>query len=453
MRQACRGGKKGKMKNAVERIGEFNRFGSVLGLERMDILLGILGDPHKELKVIHVAGTNGKGSVCKFLEKGLASCGYRTGLYTSPFIEKFNERICFDGQCISDADLEKYTDIVISAAEKMVSDGHDSPTEFEVVTAIALMYFSDVKADIVILEVGLGGRGDSTNVIKEPLACAICSISYDHTDRLGNTLEEIAAEKAGIIKPGVPVISNVKDHGAAKVIARTAYEKGCRLYDISGIRPGISEATPFSQTVTMELYGTDYSDIRVSMAGKHQAENLKTALAVIEVLRKAGKIRVERSRLYKGLKEAVQPGRFEVLIKGGEDGGSPAVIIDGAHNEAGAIALRDTMKEFFGGSRILLVTGMLADKQTDRIIAALKDITGSIIATEPDNPRKLPAYQLAEMLRDLGLDPVVASDAEESIRQAEMIWDQYDVVLFAGSLYLIGDIRRMLKDGKHIAVL
>lgn len=453
MRQACGGGKEGKMKSAVERIGEFNRFGSVLGMERINMLLEILGNPHKALRVIHIAGTNGKGSVCKFLEKGLASCGYRIGLYTSPFIKEFNERICFEGNSISDEDLEKYTDIVIAASEKMVSEGHDSPTEFEVVTAIALLYFRDKNADMVILEVGLGGRGDSTNVIEEPMICAISSISYDHMDRLGNTLEEIAAEKAGIIKPGVPVVSNVKDHEAARVIARTAYEKGSRLYDISGIKTCSYDVTPFSQTVTMELYGTDYSDVKISMAGRHQAENLKTALAVIEVLRRAGKVRVERSLLYKGLEKAVNPGRFEVLIKGDKEKGNPAVVIDGAHNEAGVRALEQTMKECFPEGRVLLVTGMLADKQTDRLVEAFMDITTSVIATEPDNPRKLPAERLAEMLKEAGADVTAAPDAEESIRKAAAVCHGYDVVLFAGSLYLIGDIRRMLKDGKHIALL
>lgn len=441
------------MKSAVERIGEFNRFGSVLGMERINMLLDILGNPHKELKVIHVAGTNGKGSVCKFLEKGLASCGYRIGLYISPFIRKFNERICFDGSSISDEDLEKYTDIVIKAAEQMVAEGHDSPTEFEVVTAIALLYFRDKEADIVILEVGLGGRGDSTNVIEKPMICAISSISYDHMDRLGNTIEEIAAEKAGIIKPGVPVVSNVKDHEAAKVIARTAYERGSRLYDISDIKTGACDVTPFSQTVTMELYGTDYSDVKISMAGRHQAENLKTALAVIEVLRRTGKIRVERSLLYKGLEEAVNPGRFEVMIKGDKEKGIPAVVIDGAHNEAGVRALGQTVQECFPESRVLLVTGMLADKQTDRLTDAFMDITTSVIATQPDNPRRLPAERLAEMFKEAGADVTAASDAEESIRKAAGMSHGYDVVLFAGSLYLIGDIRRMLKNGKYTAVL
>ena len=434
------------MIDVIDKIHEFNRFGSVLGLERMNILLEKLGDPHKDLRVIHVAGTNGKGSVCKFLEEGLSSCGYNVGLYTSPFIECFNERIRLGGKNISDEDLEGFSMKVLSAAEEMVAEGDDSPTEFEVVTAVALLYFAEKEADIVILEVGLGGKGDSTNVVDKPLICAICSVSYDHMDRLGNTIEEIAADKAGIIKPSVPVISNVDNHAAVAVIARTAYEKESRLYDISDIKPEIFDKSLFRQFVTMEIYGTDYSNVEISMVGRHQSENLKTALSVIEVLRKSGEIKVERSLLYEGLKKAVQPGRFEVLKKGSEETGTPVVIVDGAHNEAGAYALCDTMKENFRDKKILLVTGMLADKQTDKILKAFIDITHDIIATEPDSPRKLKTDELAAQISRMGIEPIISDDVEDSVRLAISIWKNYDVVLFAGSLYLIGHVRRMLKD-------
>mgnify|MGYP004478072731 FL=1 len=437
------------MIEAINKIHEFSRFGSVLGLERMSVLMKKLGDPQDSLRVIHVAGTNGKGSVCKFLECGLAECGYCVGLYTSPFIESFNERIRLDGENISDDDLTLYSDRVLAAAAEMTAEGMDSPTEFEVITAIAFLYFAEKNADIVVLEVGLGGRGDSTNVVKKPMACAICSISYDHMDRLGNTLEEIAADKAGIIKPGVPVISNVTDHGAAAVIARTAYEKSGRLYDVSKVKFMINGETPFSQTVSMELWGTDYSDVELSMVGKHQGENLKTALAVIEVLRKSGDIKVERGKLYRGLKNAVQPGRFEILREGCSQEHEPVIIADGAHNEAGAAALRDTMKKYFEGKKILLVTGMLADKQTDRILDAFMDITTDIIAAEPDNPRKFKADELAGYLADAGVEVIASGDAAASIAEAEKIWKDYDAVLFAGSLYLISEIRRMLKNDRY----
>ena len=433
------------MTNAIEKIHEFDKFGSRLGMERMNVLLEKLGNPHKELQVIHVAGTNGKGSVCKYIEEGLAACGYNVGLYTSPFIEKFNERIRLGGRDILDEDLDIYTERVLSAVKEMVEEGYDSPTEFEVVTTIALLYYKEKKADITILEVGLGGKGDSTNVVPKPLICAITSISYDHMDRLGNTLGEIAADKAGIIKPGVPVISNVDAPEAARVIAKAAYEQGSRLYDISKIKFEISEQTPFSQKVSMELYGTDYSDVTTTMTGRHQGENLKTALAVIEVLRKERKIKVERSSLYAGLKKAAQPGRFEVLS--GDENNPPMIIIDGAHNEAGAGALQDTVDKYFAGKKILLITGMLADKQVEEILKHFVKITKDIIITEPDNPRKLSVEKLDGKLKQMGVSPIKASDAAEAVSKARSIWCDYEAVIFAGSLYLIGDVRRVIKNG------
>lgn len=432
----------------IDRIHEFNKFGMVLGLSRMEELLRRLGDPQDTLNVIHVAGTNGKGSVSKYLEEGLAACGYKMGLYTSPYIEKFNERIRFDGADISDEDLEYYGQKVVDAAEAMVADGKDSPTEFEVVTAIAFLYFAGKKADITILEVGLGGIGDSTNVVKHPLASVITSISYDHMAQLGNTLAEIAVNKAGIIKTGCPVISNVPERDAAKIIARKAYAMGSRLFDVSGIRAAVSEQTPFSQVVSMELYEKSYSDVEISMVGKHQAENLKTALATLEILRKSGAVKLDREALYEGLKRARQPGRFEVIGGGPEAGdeSKPLVIIDGAHNEAGAQALQETMAQYFAGKKILLVAGILADKQIDSIVKFLTKITDQIIVTEPDNPRKLAASELAKHMADAGVTAEVIADAEAAMHRAKELADGYDVILFAGSLYLIGDVRRLWRN-------
>lgn len=424
----------------IDRIHEFNRFGMVLGLDRMEELLRRLGNPQDDLKVIHVAGTNGKGSVSKYLEEGLSACGYKMGLYTSPYIETFNERIRYDGADISDEDLEYYGQKVVSAAEAMVADGLDSPTEFEVVTAIAFLYFADRQADITILEVGLGGIGDSTNVVKSPLASVITSISYDHMAQLGSSLAEIAVNKAGIIKTGCPVIANVPQRDAAKIIARKAYAMGSRLYDISGIRAAVSDETPFSQKVSMELYEKSYSDVEISMVGRHQAENLKTALATLEILRKSGAVKLDREALYEGLKRARQPGRFEVISE------DPLVIIDGAHNEAGAQALQETMAQHFAGKKILLVAGILADKEIDSIVKFLTKITDHIIVTEPDNPRKLAAEKLAEHVAEFGAAAEAVPDVEAAVHRAKELADDYDVILFAGSLYLIGDVRRLWRN-------
>ena len=429
--------------SVIERIHGFDKFGVVLGLERMEELLRRLGDPHKGQKYIHVAGTNGKGSVCKYIEAGLEACGYKVGLYTSPYIERFNERIRFHGKDITDEELEKIGWKVIEQAEAMVADGLASPTEFEVVTAIAFSYYKEMGADITILEVGMGGIGDSTNIIEEPMISIITSISFDHMGVLGDTLAEIAHNKAGIIKKGCPVVSNVPEHEPAAVIAREAYQRGARLYDVSRIPVAVREETPFGQIVSMQLYDKSYSDVKIPMTGEHQAQNLKAALAAIEILRKAGKISITKDELYSGLEKAAQPGRFEVLRNGSE--GVPAIVIDGAHNEAGAASLEAAMKDVFPGKKILLVTGILADKDVDAILEHFTGITKDFIVTEPDNPRKMKASDLAAKLEGYGARTQQAADIKECIRLAEEIGKDYDVILFAGSLYLVGRVRGLVK--------
>ena len=440
------------MSTAVDKFHEFDRFGSVLGLERVNELLSRLGNPHEGMRYIHVAGTNGKGSVSKFLESGLAGCGYKVGLYTSPYIEKFNERIQFDGEMITDEELEEYGGQALAKAAEMVEDGLTSPTEFEVVMATAFLFFKAKNPDIVVLEAGMGGIGDATNVITRPLASVFTSVSFDHMHVLGNTLEEIAADKAGIIKPGCPVISNVEQHGPAAVIARTAYEKGCRLYDVSKIRFSIDWQTPFTQQVSMELWQTDYSEVIIPMIGKHQAENLKTALATIEVLRKAGEFRIERSQLYAGLKEAVQPGRFEVIREE-----NPVIVIDGAHTDAGAKAAAETMKAVFPDQKILIVFGMVEKKETEKVAGHFLEVTEDFIITQPTyEGRAMGAEELARIISETAEKQGRAfnlisceTKAADSVSKAAQIWDKYDVVLFTGSLYLIGEIRSILKSNSY----
>lgn len=425
--------------DAIEKIHEFDRFGSILGLERMNMLLAKLGNPEKDLNVIHVAGTNGKGSVCRYIYDSLEENGYKVGLYTSPFIQCFNERIQFNGQYITDEELETYTKQAIQKTEEMVREGHDSPTEFEVVTAVSFLFFAAKNADFVILEVGLGGSGDSTNVIEKPLISIITSISYDHMDRLGDTLAEIAGEKAGIIKEGVPVVSNVKQREAAIVIAKKAYEKNCMFYDATKLKYGIQEESPSGYLFDMEIYGTDYSNVELSMAGRHQIENAKTALIALEILRKQGIIKIRRDKLYKGMKQAKQPGRFEIISE------QPYIILDGAHNEAGAEALKETVKACFPSKKILIVAGMLADKEIDKITDRLRAITDLFVASEPNNPRKLPADQLAQLLKSKDADCSLAKDARTACRMALEHEAQPEVIIFAGSLYLIGEVREILK--------
>ena len=422
--------------DAVARIAAFEKFGIVLGLERIESLLGLLGDPHKDLKVIHVAGTNGKGSVCRYIYEMLESNGYKVGIYTSPYIEKFEERIEFDHELITREELEYYTDMVTEAAEKMIAEGKESPTEFEVVTAVAFCYYRDKAPDFVILEVGMGGRGDSTNVIKKPLVSIITSIGLDHMERLGGTLAEIAGEKAGIIKAGCPVVSNVSEREAAVVIARKCYKMGSVLHDCSKYKWGkiCNEGTGSMFTAFIE--GERYAEAVISMAGDHQIENAVAALTAIEILRKNSIIDVKKDKLYEGLRAAKQKGRFEPVGDG--------FVLDGAHNRDGMEALVKTVDDYFYGKKVLVVMGILADKAVDDVVGLVQYIADDFIATEPPNPRRLEAAKLAEKLEAHGKTCYVEPDPAGAIARAKEMKADYDMVLCCGSLYLIGALRTML---------
>lgn len=424
----------------IERIGEYLRFGSKLGLERMEKLLDMLDNPEQDLPVIHVAGTNGKGSVCRYIYEVLLANGYHTGLYISPFLQVFNERMEVDGDQITDNELDIYTNLVLSKVEIMVANGEDSPTEFEIVTAIAFCYFKEKKCDFVILEVGLGGSGDSTNVILKPVLSIITSISYDHMDRLGDTLEEIAGEKAGIIKSGVPVIVNVEDESAAKTIARKAYEVGAPLYDVTKFKFKNIHRDLKGQSFDTKIYGTDYRQVSIKMLGLHQIHNAMTALTALEILRREKKISVTKEAFYKGMAIAMQPGRFEVF------GEKPFLILDGAHNQGGAESLLETVGEFFSDSRILMVVGILADKDVDAMIESFSQITDQFVVTEPLSPRALSAKDLEARLLEINKSVVAIPDMEEAYNYAteKAKNEDWDVLIFGGSLYLVGKIREMI---------
>jgi dihydrofolate synthase/folylpolyglutamate synthase len=433
---------------AIEKIHEFERFGSILGLERMTRLLELLGNPQDDLKVIHVAGTNGKGSVSRYVYSVLQEAGYKTGLYTSPFLEKFNERIEFNRQLISDKDLAFYTDRVLAAVDIMTGNGEQSPTEFEVVTAIAFVYFKDMQCDYLVLEVGLGGTGDSTNVCKNPLMTVITSISLDHTDRLGDTIEEIAMEKAGIIKHGCPVITSAKDMRALKVIEKVAKEHESPIFETANLPVEITEESLKGSKFNVSIKGDgfderfheNFDDVEISMIGSHQIENAVVALSALKIMEANGNLSLSREALYRGLKTAYNPGRFEVI----EHENQPIFIIDGAHNQAGAEALKKTVAEHCKGKRILMIAGMLADKDIHSIISEFSEITKDFIVTEPDNPRKIDAQNLAEQLENLGCNCQVCQEPRAAYETALARKNQYDVIICAGSLYLIGKMRSLL---------
>ena len=431
--------------SAIDKIHEFQRFGSILGLERMNSLLKLLGNPQDELKIIHVAGTNGKGSTCRYIYSVLQTAGYKTGLYTSPFLEFFNERIELDGKYISDDDLAEYTDRVLECAEIMVAQGEQSPTEFEVITAIAFLYFKEKGCDFAVMEVGLGGRGDSTNVCKSPLISVITSISYDHTDRLGNTLAEIAAEKAGIIKEGCPVVTSAEADEALKVIEEKSEECGSMYFETRHIPYTVRAKSLEGISFDTVIQGVPFENIELSMLGEHQIKNAICALSALNILEEQGDVALHRDAIYRGLKAARQTGRFEVMSAKDE---KPIVVIDGAHNPDGASALRKAVNEYLPGKKILMVTGMLADKDTESILKEFTAITDSFISTEPENPRKMDAESLKAEIEAMGADCESFPDCREAVRAAAERGKDFDAVLYAGSLYMIGAIRGLLRQGE-----
>ncbi|MDR1272429.1 MAG: bifunctional folylpolyglutamate synthase/dihydrofolate synthase [Clostridiales Family XIII bacterium] len=448
-----------KINSAQERIAAFSKFGSKLGLERMEALLNELGNPEEGLSVIHVAGTNGKGSVCRYVYEALSSLGYRVGLYTSPYVVCFNERMEANGGAVTDGELDELADAVIPVAERVARMAGDPVTEFEVITAMAFLWFRNLGLDFVVLEVGLGGRGDSTNVVRQPLVSVITEISFDHMDRLGETLAEIAAEKAGIIKPGCPVVSGATG-AAARVIARKAYELGCALTDVNRVKrslaPGMSARGGYSFSAVID--GARYDSFELSMPGAHQVSNAITALCVIDILRHEKLVVSDSAKLRAGIQKAVMPARFQIYSE------NPLVIFDGAHNVSGARTLADTLKELYPGKHIRFVTAILRDKQASEILAVFSEVASSYIFTSSSNPRSLSAEEVADIAVNSGAASIPAPKENKSSLQpatlppfvtapgAPLATDlafalpPADVTVFAGSFYLIGDVIKYLNE-------
>ena len=422
-----------------------DKFRDPENLSRMRRLMDKLGNPQDNLRFVHIAGTNGKGSVSRFIYEILEASGYRAGIFTSPYIERFNERIEVDHNLISDSNLNKLTDTVMNAAEALgrelaeagsLEPGETPVTEFDMITAAAFLYFNEVKADPVVLEVGLGGRGDSTNVIRNPLACVITTIGMDHTDRLGNTLGEIAGEKAGIIKAGCTVISAVTGEEAKSVIRDKALEQSAEFIDVSEIKTQITERS---------LAGTEFTvsggkSYRIRMAGDHQVRNALTAIRTVDALVRNGSVNTDEAAVRKGLATAVQPGRMEVIRRE-----SPVIVLDGAHNPEGAEALAKTCGALFGGKRVLIVTAMMKDKDIDGILSAFAKAADGFIFTKTEDLRSAEPETLAERAAAFGAVGETSGGAGEAVNKALEAAD-FDVIIFAGSLYLIGEVRRILRE-------
>ena len=426
---------------------------SRLGLERIRELLERLGRPQDRLKFVHVAGTNGKGSICTYLASILSAAGHRTGMFTSPYIERFEERIRVDGAMISPDELRDVTLAVREHAEAMAEETGDHPTEFELMTAVALEHFVRCGCDIVVLEVGLGGRLDSTNVIDAPEACVIARIGLDHTALLGNTLAAIAGEKAGIIKEGSAVVSWPQEPEAMAVIEHAAAEHGCelRMPDFAQLEEGAIRwedgASPFRPFSYKE-----WGDLRTGILGSYQPQNATVALEAVDVLRGRG-WRIPDEAVRAGVAQTRWPGRFEI-VEGGSSPDGFAIVVDGGHNPQGAHALADSLAEVFLGRKPVFVIGVLEDKDYPRMLEDVLPLGSAFVCVTPDNPRALPAHKLARAIRWTGQDllgcsacvnPVVARDFEDAIRRARELADPDGLICAFGSLYSVAALKEAVR--------
>lgn len=424
------------IEKTLEYIHKVKWLGSKPGLSRTTELLERLGNPHKKLKFVHVAGTNGKGSTCSFIANVLSKSGYKTGLYTSPYINVFNERIRIDGVNISDADLEKYTDIVRPCADAM----SDPATEFEIITALAMKYFADCGCDIVVLEVGMGGELDSTNVIDTPECAVIASIGLDHTAQLGSTVAEVAAAKAGIIKGG-DAVSFESSGDAYNVIKKVCEQKSAVLHvpDFSKIENLHSDITGSTFS-----YG-EYRDLRIYLAGAYQPKNAVTALEALDVLRKKG-YKITPQTVRDGFAVTKWVGRFEVL------GTEPTFILDGAHNPHGMKAMADSLKMLFGEKKLVFVTGAMADKDIDGMYSIIVPMSDIFYTVTPDNARSMDKDILAEHIGRLGGRAMSCEGFDDAITLAVRRAGAGGVVVALGSLYFSADIRHAYETatGKNV---
>ena len=434
---------------ALDFIHGLNRFGTKLGLHNITKLLELLGNPHENIKIIHVAGTNGKGSTCAMIASILRSAGFKVGLYISPYLEVFNERMQVNGENISNEDLARLTEKVREKVFYMRENGLGSPTEFEVVTAIGFSYFKEQAVDFLVLEVGMGGRLDATNVVT-PLVSVITPISMDHQQYLGSTLRDISREKCGIIKQGVPVVTAPQEDEAMAVIEDTCRERNCSLTKVINSSVSRSPDTISYRFVnggikgmTFDLYTpkTDYPGLQIGLMGRHQLDNAATAVAAVEPLGNSG-VNLSREAIYKGLKGARWPGRLEIMKE------KPTVLIDGAHNIAGIKTLKAVLEEYFYDRKKILVVGILEDKDYTEMLEELIPVADTVICTAPDNPRALSAARLAEAVSNIFQKSQIKVYAQEKIEDAlelaSSLADDEDMVVFAGSLYMIGHVRTLL---------
>lgn len=416
------------VQQAIEFLENYPAKGSRPGLERIRILMDRLGNPQREMRYVHVTGSNGKGSTCAFIDSVLRTAGYRTGLYTSPHLENYLERIRVDGKMAEGRYFSRAAAQVKLAAESM----EDIPTWFEVTTAVAFLYFKYCGCDIVVLEVGMGGEFDATNVIDCPEVAVLTNIGLEHTQILGKTIREIARTKSGIIKKGCTAVCYDGDPEAVETVSARCSELNVplKITDFSTLKVMKSDIDGQS----FSYRGKEYS---IRLSGKHQARNAATALDALTVLKENGWL-ITEDNIRNGLKSASWPARLEVLAK------DPLFILDGGHNPQCAVALTEAVRDLLPGVRPVFLTGVLADKDYETITEIIRPIAGEIICLTPVSERALGAEQYAAFLRRKGLRATEYEDIGEGIRAALTAGRDQAVVAF-GSLYLAGAVRAAFK--------
>lgn len=416
---------------AIEYIHSVNWTFCKPGLERVRELCHALGDPQDKLKYIHVAGTNGKGSFCAMTDSILRHAGYKVGLFTSPYILEFNERMRINGENISDAELCELVELIKPVADKM----SDKPTEFELITAIAFMYFARHECDIVVLECGLGGRLDATNIIKTPVLSVITGIALDHTSILGDTVEQIALEKAGIIKADVPVLWCGKNAAAEQIIKNKAQEIDAPVYTADKQDLVVNKLT--LDGTYMEL--GDRKNIRLALLGTYQPENAANALSAVDMLNKMG-YGISDTAVGKGLEAVKWPARFEVISK------SPLVIADGGHNPEGIDVAVDSIQKYFPNKKVAIVTGVMADKDYSYMAKRISTVAQKAFCLKPSNPRALSSDKYAKVFESLGVSATACESIDAAVKSALKFAQTSGVpVVSLGSLYMYGEVLSAVK--------
>ncbi|WP_170839886.1 bifunctional folylpolyglutamate synthase/dihydrofolate synthase [Lihuaxuella thermophila] len=412
------------------------------GLERMEWVLGRLGHPERRCKFIHIAGTNGKGSTAAMISSVLIEAGYPTGMFISPYVTEWNERIQFDGEPISEASFVHWANHLRPFAEEMNQLEIGAPTWFEFMTLLAICYFAyEASPWFIVWETGLGGRLDSTNVVY-PLVSVITHVGFDHKDMLGDTLAEIAKEKAGIIKPGVPVVCGSEEEEALRVIAEEARQKKCNLYVLhKDYQIELVHSDSERQTFHFANAYRRLLNLEIPLAGEHQLRNAGTALMTLDILRQNYATVMEDEQIGQGLKRVNWPGRMEKVSD------QPLIVLDGGHNPDGIRALVSSVRQLYTYERLILMVAVMKDKDVKEMLKPLLSVCDMVITTQvQDQPRSFSADELADEIKgmDPGVPVLAAPTAEEGLSLMKKQATDKDLLLITGSLYLISEIRPLL---------